>query len=597
MKKILSILLSIIFLNSQIYSFPTKQISVLLPNNNSAINNSVSLSCLLPADSSSSVIPAEQLGGNLSEINTTQSLLGLNRNILNTQELTKDEATRALNIDTTIDLRWLTTSGRKEIINDLKKAPKNLNQIGKNITKNNVIVQSVKNAITDEDINIIEAVKDYIKTDKQIRKIQSDKETTETLNGATNYSVEEVKGALQEVADVIISDELLDGSNAEVTVYNNESGIGSKGYSYIGKDGTEIGLNTETTDITNSGDIINTIYHEATHINKGTSEKTATNYGNTAQSIWEMYNFGNENTNIITGEQWNEKNRTEIGFIEGNNIAITNYTNSKLGFGIFNERWIYSQKYGNTYYKNEETGEIKKIATGYAGKGTGVNNPDMQHVGTNNMKDEKGETIENKENLGPLPEGTYTIGKPYYHKGKGGKGGLGPHTMNLTPDENNEMYGRNLFRIHGDNDFQNNSASEGCIILGPEYRKKISSSGDNVLEVKRGDGLIDTQYTIVGANRLDVTNYIDSKGGLYTDKYVYNVSSPLDYRKETTYISPGLKRPNTQNLGDSVYVPTGINTAVELYYNKSTPTLNLNSSPYANVETYLNELFKKLNDR
>ena len=51
-----------------------------------------------------------------------------------------------------------------------------------------------------------------------------------------------------------------------------------------------------------------------------------------------MYNFGNENTNIITGEQWNEKNRTEIGFIEGNNIAITNYTNSKLGFGILNER-------------------------------------------------------------------------------------------------------------------------------------------------------------------------------------------------------------------------------------------------------------------
>ena len=192
-------------------------------------------------------------------------------------------------------------------------------------------MQSVKNAITDEDINIIEAVKDYIKTDKQIRKIQSNKETTETLNGATNYSVEEVKGALQEVADVA-------GSNAEVVVYNNESGIESKGYSYIGKDGTKIGLNTETTDITNSGDIINTIYHEATHINKGTSEKTATNYGNTAQSIWEMYNFGNENTNIITGEQWNEKNRNDIGFREGNSIAQINYTNSILGLGTFNER-------------------------------------------------------------------------------------------------------------------------------------------------------------------------------------------------------------------------------------------------------------------
>ena len=205
-------------------------------------------------------------------------------------------------------------------------------------------MQSVKNAITDEDINIIEAIKDYIKTDKQIKKIQADKGTTETLNGATNYSVEEVKGALQEVANTS-----LDGSNAEVTVYNNESGIESKGYSYVGKNGTTIiGLNTEITDITNSGDIINTMYHEATHINRGTSERTATNYGDTAQSIWEIYNFGNENTNIITGEQWNEKNRTDIGFIEGNSIAQINYTNSMLGLGIFNERWIYSQKYGNT---------------------------------------------------------------------------------------------------------------------------------------------------------------------------------------------------------------------------------------------------------
>ena len=168
-----------------------------------------------------------------------EDLKELNRDTNNTQTITKDQTTRTLNINTTIDLRLLTKEGRKDIWNDLKKAPKNLNQIGKNITKNNIIVQSVKNAITDEDINIIEAIKDYIKTDKQIKNIQADKGTTETLNGATNYSVEEVKGALQEVANTS-----LDGSNAEVTVYNNESGIGSKGYSYIGKDGTKIGLNT-----------------------------------------------------------------------------------------------------------------------------------------------------------------------------------------------------------------------------------------------------------------------------------------------------------------------------------------------------------------
>ena len=115
-------------------------------------NKSVFLTSVIPKDSHSSVIPAEQLGGNLSK---------LNRDISTTQELTKSQTTRALNINTTIDLRLLTKEGRKDILTALKKAPKNLNQIGKNITRNNIIVQSVKNAITDEDINIIEAIKDY----------------------------------------------------------------------------------------------------------------------------------------------------------------------------------------------------------------------------------------------------------------------------------------------------------------------------------------------------------------------------------------------------------------------------------------------------
>ena len=310
------------------------------------------------------------------------------------------------------------------------------------------------------------------------------------------------------------------------------------------------------------------MYHEATHINKGTSEKTATNYGNTAQSIWEMYNFGNENTNIITGEQWNERNRTDIGFREGNNIALANYTNSILGLGTFNERWIYSQKYGNTYYKNEETGEIKKIATGYAGKGTGVNNPDMQHV----------------RDVGPLPEGTYTIGTPYYHKREDGSG-LGPHTMNLTPDENNEMYGRRDFRIHGDRGVGYQASCKGCIILKNEERKNISNSRDNILEVKRGDGIIGTRYSVdMRYNNITLTDYIDSRTGLSTERYVYitencfyNLSTKqIDYRNKTIenngyntgYTLPGLNKSNTQNI------------------------------PYAkNIEVYQRELFENFNNR
>ena len=106
MQKLISTLLTIIFLQTQIFSFSIS----CLPINNSVIktsvkNKSVFLTSVIPKDSHSSVIPAEQLGGNLSEINTTQSLSKLNRDITTTQELTKNETTRALNINTTIDLR------------------------------------------------------------------------------------------------------------------------------------------------------------------------------------------------------------------------------------------------------------------------------------------------------------------------------------------------------------------------------------------------------------------------------------------------------------------------------------------------------------
>ena len=95
--------------------------------------------------------------------------------------------------------------------------------------------------------------------------------------------------------------------------------------------------------------------------------------------------------------------------------------------------------------------------------------------------------------VGPLPEGTYTIGEPYDDNRKKG---LGKYVLPLTPDGNNDMFGRTDFRIHGDNRFKNNSASKGCIILNREKRESISNSRDNVLEVQKGDGIIGTRYTV-----------------------------------------------------------------------------------------------------
>jgi hypothetical protein len=53
--------------------------------------------------------------------------------------------------------------------------------------------------------------------------------------------------------------------------------------------------------------------------------------------------------------------------------------------------------------------------------------------------------------------------------------------MNLTPQPDTDTFGRNLFRIHGNN--AANDASHGCAIAGPDIRNQINNSSDHILQV------------------------------------------------------------------------------------------------------------------
>jgi len=99
------------------------------------------------------------------------------------------------------------------------------------------------------------------------------------------------------------------------------------------------------------------------------------------------------------------------------------------------------------------------VATGYAGKGEGKNNPAM----------------EKEKNVGPIPKGLYKIGKPREWRGM-------PNVFDLTPDGHDAL-GRTEFLIHGDSKKNPGNASEGCIILGPDIRKQIADSGITRLRV------------------------------------------------------------------------------------------------------------------
>ena len=101
------------------------------------------------------------------------------------------------------------------------------------------------------------------------------------------------------------------------------------------------------------------------------------------------------------------------------------------------------------------------FGTGWAGHSQGKNNPDMQNV----------------KSIGPLPQGWYTIMPPHDNPH------TGPYTMDLVPDKENKMFGRDLFRIHGAALHNPEMSSDGCIVQIRTVRESIWNSGYHRLQV------------------------------------------------------------------------------------------------------------------
>lgn len=101
------------------------------------------------------------------------------------------------------------------------------------------------------------------------------------------------------------------------------------------------------------------------------------------------------------------------------------------------------------------------VGHGYSGHSEGLNNPSMCNV----------------RDVGPLPQGTYTIGQAHDSEH------VGKFALPLAPDSANVMFGRSAFYIHGDNPQLNHTASDGCIILVRPLREAIAGSGDTELLV------------------------------------------------------------------------------------------------------------------
>jgi RHS repeat-associated protein len=167
--------------------------------------------------------------------------------------------------------------------------------------------------------------------------------------------------------------------------------------------------------------------------------------------------FGARDYDAQTG-RWTAKD--PIKFDGGLNLYGYTANDPINRFDLDGLDWVYSQSTGRLTHVNAN-GNATPVATGYSGRGEGLNNPAMQNV----------------RDMGPVPQGTWEIGQPF------NSDNVGPYALPLTPLPGTETYGRDLFRMHGDNAAMNQSASKGCPIFPRHVRERVANSGDNIFRV------------------------------------------------------------------------------------------------------------------
>ena len=106
----------------------------------------------------------------------------------------------------------------------------NLNKIYENITENNIVVQSVKAALDEEnDLNLAGAIKQYINLDDRTDKILDDEKLKKEINGETNLDAEGVKQSLRNVGEVYNEK----GEGLGKIEFSIADGIGIKGITMV----------------------------------------------------------------------------------------------------------------------------------------------------------------------------------------------------------------------------------------------------------------------------------------------------------------------------------------------------------------------------
>ena len=119
--------------------------------------------------------------------------------------------------------------------------------------------------------------------------------------------------------------------------------------------------------------------------------------------------------------------------------------------------WTYESSTGKMF-----DADMNLRGSGYSGSPQGKNNPEMQNI----------------PNVGPIPEGDYTMDAPV------NSAVHGQYAIPLIPDANNQMFNRDHFLCHGDSVVTPGTASEGCIIQPYRTRIEMWESNDRRIHVQ-----------------------------------------------------------------------------------------------------------------
>jgi len=209
----------------------------------------------------------------------------LNRNLSNAQEITKDQDIGGLNASVTVDGRWFSDAGRKEMVQQAKDVGKNAEKVGAGLAVNGIYASTIVASVVTGEVDQMGAAFDKVSSAKDISK--KDAALAKTINEVDRQAIVNTPELSARLDGVLSQEDKNTGNRVRLTDdLTDEHGIAIAGAA--SKASNTIYVSTVT-----AAPLVDVMAHEAMHIN-GAGEKMAGATGWLANAAFAMGNVLNQ---------------------------------------------------------------------------------------------------------------------------------------------------------------------------------------------------------------------------------------------------------------------------------------------------------------